>query len=92
MLGNAAIVRFLEEKGVANVFHLPGVHTLPLNCALAGSNIKVIIGRHESAAGFMADGFSRAAGETAVLLVTRVRASATLRPPAWKPTPMTCPC
>ena len=70
MLGNAAIVRFLEKKGVAYVFHLPGIHTLPLNCALAGSKIKVIVGRHESAAGFMADGFSRAAGGTAVLLVT----------------------
>ena len=64
MLGNAAIVHFLEEKGIRYIFHLPGIHTLPLNRALAGSKIKVFMGRHESHAGFMADGFSRATGET----------------------------
>ncbi len=70
MLGNGAIVHFLEEKGIRYIFHLPGIHTLPLNRALTGSKIKVIMGRHESHAGFMADGFSRATGEAAVLLVT----------------------
>src|SRR5208337_3195569 len=70
MLGNGAIVRFLEGKGIRYIFHLPGIHTLPLNRALAGSKIKVLMGRHESDAGFMADGFSKATGEPAVLLVT----------------------
>jgi acetolactate synthase-1/2/3 large subunit len=68
MRGNAAIVHFLEEKGIRYIFHLPGVHTLPLNHALIGSKIKVVMGRHESFAGFTADGFSRATGEAAVLL------------------------
>ncbi len=70
MLGNNAIIRFLETKGVTHIFHLPGVHTLPLNRTLEASNIRVFLGRHESAAGFGADGFSRARGEVAVLLVT----------------------
>ncbi len=70
MLGNGAIVRFLEGKGIRYIFHLPGIYTLPLNRALAGSKIKVLMGRHESDAGFMADGFSKATGEPAVLLVT----------------------
>ena len=63
MLGNGAIVHFLEDKGIRYIFHLPGIHTLPLNRALAGSKIKVLMGRHESHAGFTADGFSRATGE-----------------------------
>ncbi len=70
MLGNRAIVHFLEGKGVRYIFHLPGIHALPLNRALAGSNITVLTARHESHAGFMADGFSRVTGEAAVLLVT----------------------
>ncbi len=70
MLVRQAIARFLEEKGIEYIFHLPGIHTLPLNESLAPSNIKVIIGRHESGAAFMADGFSRATGFPGVILVT----------------------
>jgi len=70
MLVRQGIVRFLEEMGVRHIFHLPGVHTLPLNASLGESNIKVIIGRHESASAFMADGFSRASGLPGVILVT----------------------
>ena len=70
MLGNGAIVHFLESKGIRYIFHLPGIHTLPLNRALAESKITVLMGRHESHAGFAADGFSRVTGGAAVLLVT----------------------
>ena len=65
-----AIVHFLEEMGIRHIFHLPGVHTLPLNESLAQSNIRVIVGRHESASVFMADGFSRVSGLPGVVLVT----------------------
>jgi len=65
-----AIVRFLEEMGIRHIFHLPGVHTLPLNESLAQSNIRVIVGRHESASVFMAEGFSRVSGLPGVVLVT----------------------
>ena len=70
MLANQAIVRFLEERGVRRIFHLPGVHTLPLNSALENSKIAVLMARHEANAAFMADGFARASGETGVVLVT----------------------
>ncbi len=45
MLGNAAIVHFLEDKGIRNLFHLPGIHTLPLNRALTGSKITVLVAK-----------------------------------------------
>ena len=70
MLGNAAIVHFLEDRNVGYIFHLPGIHTLPLNAALRHSKIKVFMGRHESNLAFTADGFSRATGEAGVVLVT----------------------
>jgi acetolactate synthase-1/2/3 large subunit len=70
MLVRQAIVRFLEEMGIRHIFHLPGVHTLPLNESLAQSNIRVIVGRHESASVFMAEGFSRVSGLPGVVLVT----------------------
>jgi thiamine pyrophosphate-dependent acetolactate synthase large subunit-like protein len=70
MLGNAAIVHFLEGKGVQYIFHLPGIHTLPLYRALKDSKVKVLVGRHESNVAFMADGFARATGRPAFILVT----------------------
>jgi acetolactate synthase-1/2/3 large subunit len=70
MLANQAIVRFLEERGVRRLLHLPGVHTLPLNSALENSKIEVLMGRHEANVAFMADGFARATGKAGVVLVT----------------------
>jgi len=70
MLVNRAIVRFFEHKEVGYLFHLPGIHTLPLDHALAGSKIKVLTGRHEANVAFMADGFSRATGKAGVVLLT----------------------
>ena len=65
-----AISLFFQNKGVEYIFHLPGIHTLPLNHILSHSNIKIIVGRDESNAAFMADGFARATGRPAILLVT----------------------
>jgi thiamine pyrophosphate-dependent acetolactate synthase large subunit-like protein len=65
-----ALVRFLEEKEITYIFHLPGIHTLPVNEVLSRTNIAVITARHESNAGFMADGVSRATGRVGVILVT----------------------
>ncbi|MGD0231766.1 MAG: thiamine pyrophosphate-binding protein [Syntrophorhabdales bacterium] len=70
MLVNAAIVQFLEHRNIKYIFHLPGIHTLPLNSALFRSKITVLMGRHEATTAFMADGFARVTGEAAVLLVT----------------------
>lgn len=70
MLVKEAITRFLEDNYIQYVFHLPGIHTLPLNETLRKSNLCVLMGRHESNIGFMADGYARATGRPGVLLVT----------------------
>ena len=70
MLGKQAILHFLKGKDIEIIFNLPGIHTLPLNHILAQSNIKLVMGRHESNLAFMADGFARATGRPGVILVT----------------------
>jgi acetolactate synthase-1/2/3 large subunit len=70
MLVKQAFLRFLQDKAIEIVFNLPGVHTLPLNHILAQSNIKLVIGQHESNVAFMADGFARATGKPGVVLLT----------------------
>lgn len=70
MLGKEAILHFFANKAVGRLFHLPGIHTLPLDDVLSHSTIDVITGRHESNVGFMADGYSRVTGTPGVVLVT----------------------
>ncbi len=70
MLGKDAILHYFETKCIRNVFHLPGIHSLPLNESFTSKNIRIINGRHESSLSFMADGYARASGEAGVLIVT----------------------
>ncbi len=70
MLGKEAIAQFLERNSIQYIFHLPGIHTLPVNETLGKSNLCVLMGRHESNIGFTADGYARATGRPGVLLVT----------------------
>ena len=69
---NAAeeIVSSLEKQGVEYVFGVPGGAIEPLNTALHGSTIKVIVAKHEQGAAFMADGFARVSGNIAVCFGT----------------------
>jgi acetolactate synthase-1/2/3 large subunit len=60
----------LEKQGVKYVFGLPGGAAIPLFDALVDSKIKLVLTRHEQGATHMADGFARASGEPAVVLVT----------------------
>jgi thiamine pyrophosphate-dependent acetolactate synthase large subunit-like protein len=69
-LGKEVITSFFERNGVTHIFHLPGIHTLPINETLRKSNLCVLIGRHESNVGFMADGYARATGRPGTLLLT----------------------
>ncbi len=64
-----AIIRLLEGYGVNTVFGIPGVHTLELYRGLGNSSIRHIQPRNEMGAGFMADGYARAAGRPGVCLV-----------------------
>jgi len=70
MLGKEAILNFFRKNHITTLFHLPGIHTLPLNAIMIKDGFKVIIGRHESNLIFMADGFARASGKVGVVIVT----------------------
>ena len=61
-----ALVRLLQDYGVDTVFGIPGVHTLELYRGLAGNAVRHVQPRHEQGAGFMADGYARAAGKPGV--------------------------
>jgi len=70
MLVKTAIIEFFRKKGIADIFHLPGIHTLPLNEVLSKQNINIFIGRHEASVVFMADGYYRSSGRIGVVIVT----------------------
>ncbi|RWR09228.1 5-guanidino-2-oxopentanoate decarboxylase [Paenirhodobacter populi] len=55
----------LSANGIDMVFGIPGVHTVELYRALAGSPLRHVTPRNEQGAGFMADGYARASGQVA---------------------------
>jgi len=63
------LVDWLKSLDVTVVFGIPGVHTIELYRALAGSGIRHVTPRHEAGAAFMADGYSRVSGRFGVALV-----------------------
>jgi acetolactate synthase I/II/III large subunit len=65
------IVRSLQAHGVERVYCVPGESYLALLDALYGSDIKVIVCRHEGSAGFMAVAESKMTGRPAVFMVSR---------------------
>ncbi|HEX2966029.1 MAG TPA: thiamine pyrophosphate-binding protein [Syntrophorhabdaceae bacterium] len=71
MTGKQFITEFLLKNGVEFVFHLPGIHSLPLTSFLVQQDkITTVIPRHESDLAFMADGYARVSGKPGVLLIT----------------------
>ncbi len=68
--GAQAVVHILEKQGVKYVFGLPGGAAIPLFDALVDSSIHLVLTRHEQGATHMADGYARASGKPAVVLVT----------------------
>ncbi|GAB2510212.1 acetolactate synthase large subunit [Microbulbifer agarilyticus] len=63
-------VRALEAEGVEFVFGIPGEENLDLLESLRGSKIRLVVGRHEQAAGFMAATYGRLTGNAGVCLST----------------------
>ncbi|QPM90287.1 5-guanidino-2-oxopentanoate decarboxylase [Pseudooceanicola algae] len=59
----------LAARGVEMVFGIPGVHTVEMYRGLPESGIRHITPRHEQGAGFMADGYARAAGKPGVCFI-----------------------
>ena len=70
MTAAEVIVKSLEKHGVEYVFGVPGGAIEPLNCALHGSAIEVIVTKHEEGAAFMADGYARVSGKLGVCCAT----------------------
>jgi len=63
-------VRALENEGVEYIFGVPGEENLDLLESIRTSSIKLILTRHEQAAGFMAATYGRFTGKAGVCLAT----------------------
>jgi acetolactate synthase-1/2/3 large subunit len=72
MEGGQAIIRCLENEGVEYIFGYSGGAAIPIFDALVTTNTKInfVLARHEQGAAHMADGYARATGKPAVVLVT----------------------
>ncbi len=70
MNGAELMIRCLENEGVQYIFGIPGEENLALLEALRTSSIKLILTRHEQAAGFMAATYGRLTGRPGVCLAT----------------------
>ena len=72
MDGAQALITTLSDLGIEYVFGYSGGAALPIFDALetVKSNIKFVLTRHEQGACHMADGYARATGKPAVVLVT----------------------
>lgn len=64
------MVRCLENEGVSVVFGIPGEENIRFIQALAGSDIRYVLTRHEQAAAFMAEMYGRVTGRAAVVSAT----------------------
>ncbi len=70
MKASDLFVRCLEAEGVRYVFGVPGEENLDFIESLRPSSIRLIVTRHEQAAGFMAATYGRLTGEPGVCLST----------------------
>ncbi|MHA2271596.1 MAG: acetolactate synthase large subunit [Candidatus Hodarchaeales archaeon] len=70
MKASDLFVNALEKEGVEYVFGVPGEENLDLLESIRRSSIKLIVTRHEQAAGFMAATYGRLTGKTGVCIAT----------------------
>lgn len=70
MKASDLFVKALENEGVEYVFGIPGEENLDFLDSLKNSSIKLILTRHEQAAGFMAATYGRLTGKPGVCLST----------------------
>src|SRR6202142_93814 len=64
------MVECLENEGVSVVFGIPGEENIRFIQALAASDIRDVLTRHEQAAAFMAEMYGRVTGRAAVVSAT----------------------
>ena len=70
MKASDLFVKSLENEGVEYIFGIPGEENLDFVESLSKSSIKLILTRHEQAAGFMAATYGRLTGKVGVCLST----------------------
>ncbi len=70
MKASELLVKALENEGVEYIFGIPGEENLDFLESLRTSKIKLIVTRHEQAAGFMAATIGRLTGKPGVCLST----------------------
>ena len=70
MKASDLFVKALENEGVEYIFGIPGEENLDLLDSLSRSSIKLVLTRHEQAAGFMAATYGRLTGRAGVCLAT----------------------
>lgn len=70
MKASDLFVKCLEKEGVEYIFGIPGEENLDLLESLRNSTIKLVLCRHEQAAGFMAATYGRLTGRAGVCLST----------------------
>ena len=68
--GSDLLVAALENEGVECIFGIPGEENLDVLESLRRSKIKLVLTRHEQAAGFMAATYGRLTGRAGVCLTT----------------------
>ena len=68
--GAQIIIEELLDHGIEVVAGMPGGANLPIYDALAQSELRHVLVRHEQAAGFIAQGLTRASGRAAVCFAT----------------------
>src|SRR6187549_3630607 len=69
LTGGAAIVEAARANGMTTIFGVPGAQIYPLFDAMHGTDVEVIVPRHEQAAAYMAMGYAKSTGRTGVFTV-----------------------
>lgn len=67
--GGRAIVEAARVNGMTTIFGVPGAQIYPLFDALHGTDVELIVPRHEQAAAYMAMGYAKSTGRTGVFAV-----------------------
>jgi acetolactate synthase-1/2/3 large subunit len=67
--GGAAIVEAARANGMTTIFGVPGAQIYPLFDALHGTEVELIVPRHEQAAAYMAMGYAKSTGRIGVFSV-----------------------
>ena len=70
MKASDLLVKCLEQEGVEFIYGVPGEENLDMLESMRTSSIKLILIRHEQAAGFMASTYGRLTGKAGVCMAT----------------------